>query len=219
MTIPAGVVRRVVSALVIGAVAVGVFAWQPLSSGPKLVAASAPLDPLRARHPAPAEPDPTTTTVAPEPEPEPEPAPAPAPAPKKKATAPAPQSSPKAANVSGSDAAQLISLVNQYRAANGLPALAKASDATAKAQQHSNDMAAQGRMSHSSSMSSGISPGWSSLGENVGVGGSASQVESMFENSGPHRANHLNESFTQIGVGVTIGDDGQMYVTEVFVGR
>ena len=218
MTIPAGVVRRVVSALVIGVVAVGVFAWQPMSSGAKLAAASAPLDPVRVRHPAPAEPDPTTTTVAPEPEPEPEPEPAPAPAPKKKA-APAPQPAPKAANVSGSDAAQLVSLVNQYRAANGLPALAKASDATAKAQQHSNDMAAQGRMFHSSSMSSGISPGWSSLGENVGVGGSASQVESMFENSGPHRANILNESFTQIGVGVTVGDDGQLYVTEIFVGR
>jgi uncharacterized protein YkwD len=68
-------------------------------------------------------------------------------------------------------------------------------------------------------MSSGINSGWSSLGENVGVGGSASQVESMFEGSGPHRANLLNESFTQIGVGVSRGGDGQLYFTQFFVGR
>jgi uncharacterized protein YkwD len=109
-------------------------------------------------------------------------------------------------------------MVNNYRAANGLPALATASDATAKAQQHSNDMAAQGRIYHSSSMSSGIKSGWSALGENVGMGGSVSQVESMFEGSGPHRANLLGD-FTQIGVGVAHGADGQLYVTEFFVGR
>jgi uncharacterized protein YkwD len=109
--------------------------------------------------------------------------------------------------------------VNQYRAAHGLAPLAQAGDAAAKAQQHSDDMAAQGRLFHSSSMSSGINSGWSSLGENVGVGGSASQVESMFEGSGPHRANLLNESFTQIGVGVSRGGDGQLYFTQFFVGR
>ena len=45
------------------------------------------------------------------------------------------------------------------------------------------------------------------------------QIESMFEASSPHRANLLNGSFNQIGVGVTVGDDGQLYVTEFFVGR
>jgi uncharacterized protein YkwD len=109
--------------------------------------------------------------------------------------------------------------VNNYRSSNGLGALAQASDATAKAQQHSNDMAADGRIYHSSSMSSGISGGWNALGENVGMGGSVGQVESMFEASGPHRANLLSDAYTQIGVGVTVGDDGQLYVTEFFVGR
>jgi uncharacterized protein YkwD len=113
----------------------------------------------------------------------------------------------------------MISMVNEYRAAHGLGALAQAGDATAKAQQHSDEMAAQGRLSHSGSMSSGIQGGWSALGENVGVGGSASQVESMFEGSGPHRANLLNGDFNQIGVGVTLGDDGQLYCTQFFVGR
>ena len=89
----------------------------------------------------------------------------------------------------------------------------------AKAQQHSNDMAAQGRIFHSSSMSSGINSGWTALGENVGMGSSVSQVESMFESSGPHRANLLSGSFTQIGIGVAHGGDGSLYVTEFFVGR
>jgi uncharacterized protein YkwD len=109
--------------------------------------------------------------------------------------------------------------VNSYRAANGLPALAQAGDATAKAQQHAQEMANQGRIFHSGSMSSGIKSGWSALGENVGVGGSVGQVESMFEGSGPHRANLLNGAYNQIGVGVARGADGQLYVTETFVGR
>jgi uncharacterized protein YkwD len=113
----------------------------------------------------------------------------------------------------------LLSLVNNYRSAHGLAPLAQASDATAKAQQHSNDMAAQGRIFHSSSMSSGIKSGWTAIGENVGMGGSVGQVESMFEGSSPHRANLLNSAYTQIGVGVAYGSDGQIYVTECFVGR
>jgi uncharacterized protein YkwD len=110
-------------------------------------------------------------------------------------------------------------LVNRFRAAHGLAALSQAGDATAKAQHHSDDMAAQGRLFHSSSLSSGIHSGWTALGENVGVGGSVSQVESMFEGSGPHRANLLSGAYNQIGVGLTLGNDGQLYVTEFFVGR
>jgi uncharacterized protein YkwD len=112
----------------------------------------------------------------------------------------------------------MIGLVNKYRAAHGLAPLSVASDATAKAQAHSNDMAAQNRMFHSSSLSSGIS-NWSALGENVGVGGSVSQLEAMFESSSPHSANLLNPDFNQIGVGLATGSDGQLYVTQFFVGR
>jgi uncharacterized protein YkwD len=116
-------------------------------------------------------------------------------------------------------AAQLISLVNGYRAAHGLPGLAQAGDGTAKAQQHADDMAAQRRMFHSSSLTSGIQNDWTALGENVGVGGSITQLESMFEASAPHRANLLNGAYTQIGVGLATGTDGQLYVTEFFIGR
>lgn len=130
---------------------------------------------------------------------------------------PAPSSG--SSGTSSSEAAQLQSLVNSYRAANGFPTLAQASDATAKAQQHADEMAASLSIYHSSSLSSGISPGWSAIGENVGVGGSVDQLESMFEASGVHRANMLNGAYNQIGVGATRGNDGRLYVTEIFVGR
>jgi uncharacterized protein YkwD len=113
----------------------------------------------------------------------------------------------------------MLSLVNGFRAANGLPALAQAGDATAKAQEHSTEMAASGSLHHSSSLDSGIQPGWLALGENVGVGGSPGQLESMFEASGPHRKNLLNGAYSQIGIGAVRGGDGQLYVTEFFVGR
>jgi uncharacterized protein YkwD len=117
------------------------------------------------------------------------------------------------------DSDQVLSLLNGFRAANGLPALAVAGDATAKAQQHSDEMAAALNLFHSSDLAAGIQPGWSMLGENVGVGGSAAQLESMFEASGPHRENMLNGAYNQVGVGVTHGGDGRLYVTQFFVAR
>lgn len=215
-------------ALTISALAIGgtIYGLAAAASSPARVSVSAPHDPLLDHMPAPrfvAPPDP-----APEPAPAPttEPAPEPPPpstAPKRAraqapATSPAPAPAPAPTNDAAA-ASQLVSLVNRFRADNGLPALSPASDAMAKAQQHARDMAAQGRIYHSSSLSSGISPGWTALGENVGTGGSASQVESMFQASSMHRANLLNESFNQIGVGAAIGNDGALYVTEVFVGR
>ena len=218
--------RRAVVAVATAVLAVGVaaFGLAAAASAPERVAAGHTVDPALDHVPAPVlvvRPDPVVTAPLESAPPETEPAPAPpprvAPAPKK---APSPQPAPQLARPGdGSETAQLVALVNRYRAANGLPALEQAGDATAKAQRHSEDMAAQGRIFHSSSLSSGISGGWSSLGENVGMGGSVGQIESMFEASSAHRDNLLNPSFNQLGVGVAYGSDGALYVTEVFVGR
>lgn len=118
-----------------------------------------------------------------------------------------------------SDADQALSELNGFRAANGLPALVLAGDATAKAQEHSDAMAAQGTLFHSASLSSGIQPGWTLLGENVGVAGSASECQALFEGSGPHRDNMLNGDYDQVGIGATRGGDGRLYVTQFFVAR
>jgi len=110
-------------------------------------------------------------------------------------------------------------MINGLRAAYGAPGLATAGDATWKAQQHANEMAAAGTIFHSSSLAAGLQAGWRGLGENVGVGYSVSQVESMLEASAPHRANLLNGLYNQVGIGIAHGADGRTYVTEVFVGR
>jgi len=132
---------------------------------------------------------------------------------------PDPSSSPAPVAATSSQSAQLENMINNFRNANGVAGLVEAGDAMAKAQQHADDMAAQGRIFHSSSLSSGIQPGWTALGENVGVGWSLDQLESMFESSSEHRANLLNGAYNQFGVGVAQGGDGQLYVTEFFVGR
>ena len=118
-----------------------------------------------------------------------------------------------------SEAAAVLSLLNGFRSANGLAPLAVAGDATAKAQSHSDAMAAQLNLFHSSSLASGIQPGWTTLGENVGVGSTPDQLQSMFENSGPHRDNMLEAAYDQVGIGVTQGSDGRLYVTQFFVAR
>lgn len=157
---------------------------------------------------------PTTTTEAPTTtEPPPPPPPPPVRPKASSGTASAP------ARSSAGTPAQVVSLANNFRSRNGVAPLAQAGDANAKAQQHANDMAARGDIYHSSSMSSGLEPGWSSVGENVGVAGSVSEVESMFEQSSTHRANLLNSGYNQIGAGVAQGADGRIYVCQIFVGR
>jgi hypothetical protein len=54
------------------------------------------------------------------------------------------------------------------------------------------------------------------VGENVGMGGSASSIHQAFMNSAPHRANILDHDFTQVGIGTAYDDKGVLYITQVF---
>lgn len=117
-----------------------------------------------------------------------------------------------------SDTQHVIALINNYRAANGVAPLAEAGDADAKAQQQAANMASSGNIYHSN-LQSGIQPGWSAIGENVGVGSGLDAIESAFQASAPHRANLLSGAYNQVGVGVAVGSDGRLYVAQEFVGR
>ena len=57
--------------------------------------------------------------------------------------------------------------------------------------------------------------GWSTLGENVGVGGTVDSLQEAFMNSPPHRHNILYPSYQHIGIGVK-EDLGRMWVTVIF---
>ncbi|MGW4563872.1 CAP domain-containing protein [Streptomyces sp. NPDC004561] len=170
------------------------------------LAAAAPTAPAAAP-PSPAQQSPThqpTAAAAPS---TPQATAAPAGTPK---AAPAAPSAPKATATASGVTAQILQLVNAERAKAGCQDLTLNSTLTKAAQAHSADMAAHQNMSHTGS--DGSSPGdritaagynWSSYGENVAYGYStADQVMAGWMSSPGHRANILNCSFKEIGVGL-----------------
>ncbi|MEU5595121.1 CAP domain-containing protein [Streptomyces sp. NPDC020298] len=136
-------------------------------------------------------------------------------APTRKVTAPTAKtptapSTPKPTATASGTAARIIQLVNAERAKAGCSALTSNATLAKAAQAHSADMAAHQNMSHTGS--DGSSPGdritragysWSAYGENVAYGYSTpEQVMAGWMSSPGHRANILNCSFKEIGVGL-----------------
>lgn len=138
-------------------------------------------------------------------------------------TAPAAASTTTAAPVTttappsgGFDAAHensFASLINSHRTANGLAALSRNSSLDAEARAWSQQMAAQGSLSHSNL--GRFLPPWSSVGENVAVGGSVSSIFGGLTASAGHNANMLGD-FTHVGVGVWVDSSGSVWTTHVF---
>lgn len=56
---------------------------------------------------------------------------------------------------------------------------------------------------------------WSTLGENVGVGGTVASLHAAFMNSPSHRSNILYSSFRHVGVG-SLRRGGRLWVTVIF---
>jgi hypothetical protein len=101
---------------------------------------------------------------------------------------------------SAAPADSLYSLVNQERAANGLPALVRNASIEAVAVTWANQMAASGSMQHNPNYSGQIPGGWTAAAENVAQGQpSAAKMHSDWMNSPGHRANILGD-FTSIGI-------------------
>jgi uncharacterized protein YkwD len=106
--------------------------------------------------------------------------------------------------------------VNDFRAANGVPALAWEEGAYQKARDWSQHMANQRKISHSR-LSDGVPAGWRTIGENVAVNTSLEGAMRALEASPGHRANLLNPKFTKVAIGV-VQAHGSYWVTEVFIG-
>ncbi len=128
-------------------------------------------------------------SVTPSPTPTPTPTPTSTPV-----TAPAPAPPPPAATCTN----DVLTCVNNARAARGLSALTTNSTLTAAAQSCAERMAANGKMTHSA----GPPAGFSTWGENIAVGyPSASSVFDAWMGSDGHRANIVNPSYTRMGMG------------------
>lgn len=119
---------------------------------------------------------------------------------------------------------EVIRLVNEIRAENGLPALTYNWELSRVARYKSQDMKDNRYFSHTSPVygspfemmrSFGIS--YRSAGENIARGYATPQaVVNGWMNSSGHRANILNASFTQIGVGYVAAGN---YWTQMFIGK
>ena len=112
-------------------------------------------------------------------------------------------------------AGQFISKINSSRSAAGLAPVQGYWDLSDDARRHSNRMAERGELYHSGNLG-GVTSGWSGLGENVGVGIDVSGLHQAFMNSSGHRRNILG-NFNYVGVGVTVDDEGFMWVTVIFM--
>jgi uncharacterized protein YkwD len=62
---------------------------------------------------------------------------------------------------------------------------------------------------------------WVSMGENLARVQSVAQAEAAFMNEAKFRDNHrgniVNKTFTSVGIGIAVGQDGTTYITEEFV--
>jgi uncharacterized YkwD family protein/spore coat assembly protein SafA len=119
---------------------------------------------------------------------------------------------------------EVIRLVNEIRAENGLPALTYNWELSRVARYKSQDMKDNRYFSHTSpvygspfEMMRSFGIAYRSAGENIARGYATPQaVVNGWMNSSGHRANILNASFTQIGVGYVAAGN---YWTQMFIGK
>ena len=124
------------------------------------------------------------------------------------------------------DEKEVFNLINQKRAANGLPALKIDDELQNIARIKAKDMVDKNYFSHTSptygspfDMMKSFGISYKTAGENIA--GNSSNVEAVeaWMNSSGHRANILNSSFNYTGIGVVNGSKyGKIYV-QMFVGR
>ncbi|MFJ4277570.1 CAP domain-containing protein [Streptomyces massasporeus] len=127
----------------------------------------------------------------------------------------------------GGPEAQVLSLVNKERAAAGCSPVTANDRLTQAADDYSDVMASSGVMSHTgpdgSTMTTRVEAAgyqWSTLGENIAQGqADAASVMKSWMNSPGHRANILNCSFKELGVGVHFGDGGPWWTQDFGAGR
>jgi hypothetical protein len=120
-------------------------------------------------------------------------------------------------SASPSAEADFLDRVNGARAQRGLGPLASHADVADVARRWSGRMRSENRLSHNPNLANEVKVDWEKLAENVGVGPDVNTIHQAFMNSTAHRTNILDPAFTHIGIGVVTGDDGKLWVTEVFV--
>jgi uncharacterized protein YkwD len=110
---------------------------------------------------------------------------------------------------------QFVAKMNAARESVGLRPYVVASDLTSVAREHSAQMASKQTLYHNPNLTTDVK-NWQAVGENVGEGPTVSDIHNAFMNSPEHKANILDHDFTQVGVGVSVDNNGIIWVTEDF---
>ncbi len=111
---------------------------------------------------------------------------------------------------------EFVKSINAVRKAEGLAPVTVRDDLDAKAQDWAEEMARDGKLSHSD-VGEGLDEGWWRVGENVGRGGAVNQLTEAFMASPTHRKNLTDPDFDLVGVGVVRTPDGYIYVAQEFM--
>jgi uncharacterized protein YkwD len=125
----------------------------------------------------------------------------------------APASAASRASVASAQEARMVAVINATRAAHGLRPLHPVAGMMSYARRHARAMASRGSLFHTSNFS--VICCWRQVAENVGMGGSVPGLHRAFLASPGHRANLLNGSLSQVGIGL-VSSGGRLWVTEVF---
>lgn len=122
---------------------------------------------------------------------------------------------------------EVVTLVNKERAKQGLAPLTDNVKLSNVARTKSSDMVAKNYFDHTSptygspfDMMKQFGITYTSAGENIAMGQpTAASVMTGWMNSPGHRANILNNNYTDIGVGVAKDKSGAIYWTQEFIGK
>jgi hypothetical protein len=121
-----------------------------------------------------------------------------------------------------SEAQELLSLINQERARQGVGAVVLDDRLTAAAQKHAQLMAQSDTLTHQFDREPPLTARLSDQNvrsdhdaENIALGGSLTEIHLDLMQSPPHRANILNPSFDSVGIGI-VHEGELIYVTEDF---
>ena len=132
-------------------------------------------------------------------------------------------------NINGFSKEQLevLNLVNKERKANGLKPLTLNKELSNVANIKSRDMIEKGYFDHTSptygspfDMMKKFNISYNTAGENIAMGQKTpSEVMNSWMNSSGHRANILNSTYTELGVGIQKDSNATIYWTQMFIGR
>lgn len=123
--------------------------------------------------------------------------------------------------VSKTSETKIVSSMNTDRLRAGKASLTRSAALNKVARAWSKKMATSKTFQHNPKLSTQVRAGWQRLGENVAWNGAASDTAAtalyyQWMDSDGHRANILNSTYTHVGVGVYVDEDGRHWGTQVF---